>query len=85
MSAYRTMIWLYKNDERDLKKLYNMPVIPRLGEYFIDGSGVYEVVYISYGMRIEKSAGDYEYDVDIYCKFVANSQSEMLKKVGINI
>ncbi|MBC1299495.1 hypothetical protein GNF11_32270, partial [Nostoc sp. UCD122] len=51
-----------------------MPVIPRLGEYFIDGGGVYEVVYISYGMRIEESAGDYEYDVDIYCKFIANSQ-----------
>jgi hypothetical protein len=85
MSNYRTLIRLYKNNEHDLKKLYNMPVIPRLGEYFLDGGSVYEVVYISYSMRIEKSAGDYEYDVEIYCKFVSENQSEMLKKVGINI
>lgn len=84
MPGYRTMIWLYKDGKHNMQKLYDMPVIPRLGEHFTNGSGVYEVVYISYRMLNQESAGDYEYDIDIYCKFVADNQSEILKKVGIN-
>lgn len=57
----------YQNGKKGYK-LYNMPVVPRIGETWIDEGKTYKVYEVEYQLLNRTSASNYEYDINIYCK-----------------